>query len=196
MLFILGILLMPTLSASEPGTTLVITHTWDGVPLPADQHARLTLRLLEESIEITVDAPFHGDPPPPSPPGSFDGLWDYEVVELFIAGAPDPETGGIPYTEIELSPHGHHLVLRLAGVRNPTHQGLPLEFTTSIHGDRWRGTALLPKSYLPKPPWTANAYAIHGIGKERRYLAMIPVPDTKPNFHRPDVFRPLTFESP
>ncbi len=169
--------------------TLVIGHTWNGVEIAANERVELTLRLTDAAIRIDVDAPFHGDPPPPGPPGPSDGLWDYEVVELFISGAATPDE--VPYTEVELSPHGHHLVLRLSGVRNVVEKVLPLEFEATISGGRWSGTAWLPRSYLPPAPWNVNAYAIHGQESERRYLAMSPVPGKGPDFHRPEVFQPL-----
>lgn len=45
----------------------------------------------ERSLEVLVEAPFFDDPPPPT--GSrgrpCDGLWDHEVVELFLLGEQD-----------------------------------------------------------------------------------------------------------
>ncbi len=183
---------MSLISADPNALTLVIGHTWDGVEIGGDERVELTLELTAAAVRIDVDAPFHGDPTPPGDPGRFDGLWDYEVVELFISGTGSGES--IPYTEVELSPHGHHLVLRLAGVRDVVEKELPLGFEASISGDRWRGTAWLPRAYLPPAPWKVNAYAIHGEKGSRRYLAMIPVPGGAPDFHRPEVFRPLDLQ--
>ena len=173
--------------------TLLVALTWNGEPIPDEERVELTLCRLDEAIEIRVDAPYHGDPAPPGPEGSFDGLWDFEVVELFIAGEPTAQTseGEVPYTEIELSPHGHYLVLRFAGVRRDVERGLELDFEATVEGARWTGGARLPLSYLPAQPWTANAYAILGTGSERRFLAMEPTLGTAPDFHRPEVFRPL-----
>lgn len=95
----------------------------------------------------------------------------------------------MPYTEIELSPHGHYLVLRFAGVRNRMAEGLPLSFTAAIDGGRWTGAALLPPDLLPSPPLRVNAYAVHGVGAGRHYLAMIPVLGEKADLHRPELFR-------
>ena len=36
--------------------------------------------------------------------------------------------------------------------------------------------------------FTANAFAIHGVGPQRRYLACTPVPGPQPDFHRLEVF--------
>jgi len=37
---------------------------------------------------------------------------------------------------------------------------------------------------IPSSPRTPNAFAIHGIGDERRFLAWVPVPGSAPDFHR------------
>ena len=104
------------------------------------------------------------------------------MVEVFIVG-PDAV-----YTEVELSPHGLHLVLQLQGVRQPVASGLPLEFTAAIEGDRWMGEARLARDLLPPAPHRVNAYAIHGEGDARRYLAAHPVPGPAPDFHRIHLF--------
>src|SRR5262245_55837907 len=96
---------------------LRIASTWDGLPLPAAEQARLRLRLTPRELLLALAAPFHADPRPAGPPGPTPRLWEHEVVELFLAGA-GSGSGPPRYTEIELSPWGHHLVLRLEGVRN------------------------------------------------------------------------------
>ncbi|TNF34871.1 MAG: hypothetical protein EP329_06820 [Deltaproteobacteria bacterium] len=163
---------------------LFVAHTWDGTPVAPEERALVAVTIAEGALRLTVDAPYHGDPAPPGPPGPTDGLWDYEVVELFVLG-PDAR-----YTEIELGPHGHHLVLRLEGRRNPVATRLPLAYAATIDGARWRGTAEVPLTLLPPGPHRANAYAIHGVGTARRYLAMTPVPGDQPDFHRLDRYEP------
>ena len=113
-------------------------------------------------------------------------LWDFEVVELFVVGP-----GAEPlYTEIELGPHGHHLLLLLRGVRKIVAMGLPLAYRAHIEGTTWRAQALLPRQLLPPPPHRLNAFAIDGVGRERRYLATHPVPGPEPDFHRLHLFPP------
>lgn len=171
---------------------LEIVRSWDGVPVRPDEEARLTLTPVEDGLTIEVDASFHGDPRPTASIGSTDRLWEHEVVELFLLGASER------YTEIELGPHGHWLVLRLAGVRQPVEVGLPLQFAARIRGSRWTGRALVPWAMLPDPVTHLNAYAIHGTA-ERRYLAWSPVPGNGPDFHRihlyPELPRPIRPDS-
>ncbi len=164
---------------------LPIHSQWNGAPAEPGEHARVTLS-EDGDLIVTVDAPFHGDPAPSGPPGPRWALWEHEVVELFILGA------GEAYTEIELGPHGHHLVLKLQGVRNVVARELPLQVQTHIEGARWRAIARVPRAWLPEPPYRANAYAIHGQGEARRYLAHAPVPGEKPDFHRLQHFIDIT----
>lgn len=141
--------------------------------------------MQQSDLVIGVDAPFHDDPPPAVPPGSTDALWTYEVVELFLLGRASH------YVEIELGPHGHYLVLQLEGVRHITRSHLSMAYTTVRRGPRWRGRARLPLACLPVTIERVNAYAIHGTGDQRRYLAAFPVLGDKPDFHRLDAFGPL-----
>jgi hypothetical protein len=158
-----------------------IGHTWDGRPLePADV---ATVRVAwGDIVEITIDAPFHGDPPPRGPAGPTDRLWEHEVVEWFVVGP------GEEYTELELSPHGHHLLLRLRGVRRPVETLLPVDFAATVDGGRWRGRAVLPRAVFPEHPIAVNAFRIHGVGASRRYLAHAPAGGAAPDFHRLDTF--------
>ena len=71
-----------------------------------------------------------------------------------------------------------------------------LEVTFTQEPGRWTADARLPASWLPPRPWRANAYAIHGSGTQRRYLACHPVPGDTPDFHRLHLFPPLDLEAP
>lgn len=182
------------------GLSLVIARTWDGEALGEAERVRVEMAAVDgEHLRIRVDAPFHDDPPPAGPPGPTDRLWEHEVVELFLAGVDSGR--GVAYTEVELSPHGHHLVLRLEGVRRVVEQGLPLRYRCSVApaaggvggGHRWSGEALLPLRLLPpRPPgrtaFGVNAFAIHGSGAARRHLAAYPLPGERPDFHQPERF--------
>ena len=174
---------------------LSIAHTWDGTPLPVEEQAKLDLSATAEYLEIQLEAPFHGDPAPKTPVGSTDQLWEYEVVEIFIAGSPT-ENGPIPYLEIELSPHGHYLILKLEGIRQITERAHPTSYRATILGDQFHGKVQLPWSLLPPPPHRINAYRIHGQGPRRRYLAMVPVPGDQPDFHQPAYFMPVALPDP
>lgn len=181
----------------DPSIPLRIAHTWDGHPLTAEEIVVVRARATATHLHLEIDAPFHGDPPPAGPPGATDGLWDFEVVELFVVEAASVEPGMPPaaarYTEIEFGPHGHHLVLRLEGVRGVVEKELAIDYSARVEGARWRGAARIDRGLLPAGPYRVNAFAIHGAGASRRFLAATPTSDTSrpgaaPDFHRPWCF--------
>lgn len=160
--------------------------TWDGEAAAGGEIATITLAGERAGLRVEFEAPFHGDPPPNAAPGSCDGLWEHEVVELFVAGP------GERYLELELGPHGHFLVLQLDGVRRRAGPPVDLDHgvEAAIEGGRWRGVAVVPWDLLPAGPHRVNAYAIHGAAP-RRYLAHASVPGPVPDFHRLERFVPV-----
>jgi hypothetical protein len=164
---------------------LAIERDYSGRALPASERAQLTLQRTAAAWVIEVDAPYFADPAPAGPVGSCDRLWEHEVCELFLADA------GEHYLEIELSPHGHYLVLELDGVRKVVRSGLPIDYHVQIERERVRGRAEVPCVYGPLHPTRLNAYAIHGQGAERRYCAHAPPLGDAPDFHRLACFVPL-----
>ncbi len=163
----------------------VIEQTWDGCDAESPAHVAFELRAVANGLEVVWDAPFYGDPRPGGPPGSFEGLWHFEVFELFLLGQ------GARYLEAEFGPHGHHLLLELDGVRSPKRRGLPVRYEAHMAQDRWTGRAVIARRFLPPGLGRFNAYAIHGAGPLRRYLAYCPPRGVKPDFHRLECFAPL-----
>ncbi|MDA3971557.1 MAG: hypothetical protein PF442_09400 [Desulfobulbaceae bacterium] len=164
---------------------LQIKQTWNGQPALAAEEGSVFIRLDHEGLHVHVQAPFHHDPPPPSPSGLTPGLWEYELVELFLLG------GGGQYLEIELGPHGHYLVYFLKGVRQVARSVAPLRVACVITSSRWQGDIVLSRADLPDGLSHVNGYALHGQGVQRRYLAAAPVPGPAPDFHQPRAFLPL-----
>lgn len=162
---------------------LTIAHTWDGESIAP--HGQVSLCFASHGLRIEVDALDRGDPPPPGPPGPTARLWEHEVVEVFLLGAAQR------YLEVELGPHGHYLVLRLHGRRNIVESGLTIDYSVTREGGRWRGVAQVPAALLPPGLSHLNAFAIHGEGSARRYLAWTPLPGPAPDFHRLEGFAPL-----
>lgn len=167
-------------------TNLTIAHTWDGDLLQPSARAVVQLISRPDGLGLRLFAPQHGDPAPARAPGPTPKLWEHEVVELFLLGDDDR------YLEVEIGPHGHHLVLQLHGVRNAVAQGLPLDLVTRRCGTSWwSAETRLPSAWLPPGALRANAYRIAGVGAERRYYAHLPARGPHPDFHRLDVFEPL-----
>lgn len=163
---------------------LTVEYTWDGTPLPVPAALVTLVPGDDADLVLQVSAPLHGDPPPPGQPGFFDTLYEHEVVELFLVGDGDP----VPYLEIELGPHGHFLVLHLDGVRKVVGVERALEVVVGHDDGHWHAQAKIPLAWLPPGPWQANAFAIHGVGDERRYCAAHPLPGPLPDFHQPARF--------
>lgn len=178
-----------TRSGPGRGARWVVARDWRGAPADAREHVQLSAHFEGEQLIVELDAPFHADPPPAAAPGRCDALWEHEVVELFLLG------DDARYTEIELGPHGHYLVLKLHGARRLLDDRIPLALQTRIEGGRWHARAALERAHLPQPVRAANAYAIHGLGPARRHLAAHPVPGAQPDFHRLECFRPVRLAS-
>lgn len=172
---------------NTPIRLLRIDAWWDGRPAHRVHHIEVQWIERDAHIELRVDAPHYGDPTPPQiPMGPTDELWNFEVVEVFVAGPDDR------YTEIELSPSGHHLVLQLDGIRRPVNTLIPVQFEAQVEGERWHGVARIDRGLLPPQPWRVNATSIHGSGADRRYMSMVPLPGSTPDFHQPSHFQRLT----
>ncbi|XP_068961471.1 UPF0462 protein C4orf33 homolog isoform X2 [Petaurus breviceps papuanus] len=121
-----------------------IEHTWDSLPV---SHEPVWIRLSpgDGGLVMEVKAPFFNDPPaPPGEPGKpFEGLWDYEVVEAFFLNDKTQH-----YIEVELCPHGQHLVILLFGRRKSWKRELALSFEVSRHENTWEAITWNTSSLL------------------------------------------------
>jgi len=163
--------------------SLTIEHTWDGQAVEVDEQVHIALTRTDDGDwSLVIDAPYHGDPAPTDPPGRLWRLWQYEVVELFFVA----EDGS--YLEAEFGPHGHHLLLGLAGPQKIVARELPADFQATIEGGRWSGRACVSKDVVPGPIARFNCFAIHGVGDDRRHLAWSSLLGDKPDFHQPEFF--------
>lgn len=173
--------IMNTTASANKTNTFTVAHTWNGVALAKSDEAVFELTWLPNGdLNIVVDAPFANDPRPNCEKAACWELWNFEVVEIFLVGSGDP----VPYTEIEISPWGNHLVLQLLGARNTIAKELPLNLKVARGTKRWSADAILSASLLPRGDLTVNAYRIHGSEPNRHYHAMTPLSGDKPDFHR------------
>lgn len=166
-------------------TTITIAHTWNGQPAAHDEQVVLHASVAHDMLVLRIDATWHGDPLPAAPVGRCDGLWEYEVVELFLLGT------GERYLELELGPGGHHLALELEGRRKRRRAYVPVHVHCLRQAGRWQSEARVAVRELPPGVHAWNAYAIAGTGADRRYLAMRPMPGERPDFHQLEHFAPL-----
>ncbi|XP_028299998.1 UPF0462 protein C4orf33 homolog [Gouania willdenowi] len=196
-LFVFFYLLQCCLSLPFKQMEFGIHYTWDSNPVDHDP-IRISFSPGNGGLTMKVSGPFFNDPAsPPGPPGhAFPGLWEYEVVESFFL---DSTTEN--YLEVELCPHGQHLILLLSGVGQAFVQQLPMVFTSTVKGETWVGEALIPWSYFPPNVNKMNSYAIHGSGQQRTYEALYPIPKEEivegqtANFHRLEYFKDFQLQS-
>ena len=192
---VFGIPVLPGSSSSK--IMLTIDKEWNSRPV---NHPPIYLSLKwqpgDTFVTFEVDAPFFDDPPAPDGPVGkpFPQLWDYEVAEIFFLGADEK------YLEVEVSPHGQHLLLLLNGTRNMVKDELDMDYTATIDRSQssWKGVAKIPLSYFPVGTNRLNAYAIHGSGTNRIYQSLYPAPEGKhenPDFHRLEYFQAFDFNN-
>ena len=129
--------------------------------LNPDLQPQISITLTEQSaLKIDYSAPFMNNPAPSEPQGRLWGLWDYEVLELFIAGANNE------YLELEFGPYAHHLALYFKGERQLVEDHVKLEELSFWKKDRsplavtdrlqskakptqWGGSCLIMQEQLP-----------------------------------------------
>ncbi len=165
---------------------LVIASAWDGAAVGPEEYATVEVTRSGASLCVDVEAPFYDDPAPDAPPGPTPALWNFEVVELMLLGAEEK------YLELEFGPHGHYLALQLAGRRAVQQSGMELSYRSEVRRGRFRAQASFPRTWLPMGCDRVNAFAMHGCGDARRFLAFRGAPGTAPDFHRLELFAPLS----
>lgn len=196
-LLALSVLLLSAVQLSQAASQMAhytINKTWDNRTIPSQDHVNIDL-LYSEDLTVKVSAPFYSDPELPDMthnPGSFDQLYNFEVVEVFLLGEDDH------YLELEFGPKGQYLVLQLHGYRNVTRYPIELtKYQSKVTGHHWSGVGVVPKSILPPNIHSMNAYAIHGSNETRTYLSLYPAPTNSPNytapdFHKLELFQPIS----
>jgi hypothetical protein len=161
---------------------LPIERHWNG---EASREVRGAVELSQIGRSLELRAELRQPPPlrvPERPPGTrCDELWNYDVVECFLAGA------GGRYLEIEIDSDAHWLVLgfRARRVRSAEFRALRLQTQRGSAPDgAWWATLRLPLALVPSELRAVNAYAIAA----GRFLAYHPLPGPQADFHQPDRF--------
>ena len=178
---------------------------------------QLTLSLNDLGLKIDFKAPFMSNKRPPEPSGRLWGLWEYEVLEVFLAGAHDE------YLELEFGPYEHYLALYFRGERHLINEMLELNSLSFWHEEIfWGGSCLLAYHNLP-PSFTdlgQETTVDHISGQEgndskdrvilginafwcfqdrlgkRKYCCAFPLPGASPDFHQPQQFPKYTLAKP
>lgn len=141
------------------------------------------------------------------PPGSGPhwGLWESDVVEVFVADL-GSNSARLPYYEFQISPLGQYFELEIRTPRVAVNRDYR-------SGGRWMATRLGDSGdgwdALFRIPWTAigvkhsqvptevlgNVFAILGQGKDKRHLSLFTPAQDQPDFHLPEHFQRISFAS-
>ena len=167
------------------GLVLPIMTYWDGTPCDNTRlHGVVTLCTEAGGLCITASLPHHASPCiPAAPPRTrVANLWEYDVVECFVAGAES-------YLEVELGAGGHFLVLEFSVprvCRSAYETFVPrLTFEPCLEGKpAWRSSILIPWSMVPRHVQGVNAC----VSSHDHYLCYHPLPGPRPDFHQPARF--------
>jgi hypothetical protein len=123
------------------------------------------------------------------------GLWNHDVVEAFLQLRSDPSEVLNPYLEIQVSPLGQKFALIVKKPREDFFipDGLNFSSSVSCEGRVWETSI-----HLTLPDDLSGDHLYAGLfsclsADEREYYALEPNPESRPDFHRPDLFIPLDF---
>ena len=170
---------------------LPIERFWNGAPCPhAHLHGRVELAVQGHGLELVASLPHQPAPRIPAAPrgARVADLWEYDVVECFLAGA------GGRYLEVELGAGGHFLVLSFSAprVRSDSHETLrpALDFASDARG--WRARLVLKWRLVPPGLEALNAFVSAGGA----HLAYAPLPGSAPDFHQPRHFPRAALDHP
>ena len=130
--------------------------------------------------------------------GRRDHLWDRDVVEVFLQ--PD-SFDARRYKEFEVSPNGFWIDLDIAhGKLSDLSSGMRSRAKVDASAKIWTAELAIPMKCLvehfdPSAVWRVNFYRVEGPTEPRFYSAWRPTKTPQANFHVPELFGYLKFES-
>jgi hypothetical protein len=193
---------LSTLIRSSPAPITELRHLWNGVSV--DQSLKTTLSaawtsaflyLLFEcrysSLNLSEKPQFREKTM---------GLWDRDVVEIFLA--PDPTNPSI-YREVEVSPLGEWLDVELQikdGKRKSNWEwNSNVESVCRISDSIWKAAFRIPAKTLfgneisAGQECSGNFYRCDGTEPDRHYITWQPTMTPEPAFHVPEKFGRIRF---
>jgi alpha-galactosidase len=133
------------------------------------------------------------------PNGRRDHLWDRDVAEVFVQ--PDPSRPRY-YKEFEISPNGLWIDLNIsAGPVEDLKSGMQRSVWLDEAAHTWAAELAIPMTSVtarfdPRAIWRVNFYRVEGGLEPRFYSAWQPTNTPQPNFHVPEAFGRMRFQSP
>ncbi len=118
-------------------------------------------------------------------------LWEHDVVEFFIQDRDEKLGEKSPYIELQLSPLDQKFALIVERPRESYYT--PQDFDFSGHsktdGNSWQATIEVK---IPRDTQLyGGTFSCLGPKDKRHYLASNPNKEAQPDFHRPELFKPL-----
>ncbi|MEK7355138.1 MAG: hypothetical protein AAB250_01720 [Bdellovibrionota bacterium] len=125
--------------------------------------------------------------------GPKESPFQFAVVERFVSASGAPT----PYYEFELSPYDQEFQVFVRTPKGPfsDRPGIRTRHTVKRSTDGWVADLRIP---LAEIQWNhdpksivGNAYAVLGANPPRRHWSLWLPAQEKPNFHKPEFFKPL-----
>jgi hypothetical protein len=186
----------------KSGRPVVVSEYWSGEPAPPGRHFEARMLWSDEHLYIRFDAA-QAEPlvesVEPDLASKTLGLWDRDVVEIFIAPDPDEPRR---YFEFEAAPNGEWVDLAIdltSGSRETdVEYSSGMQVAARVEDGRVVTAIKIPWSSLHKRPesgevWLGNLFRCVGRDPDRGYLAWSPTLTEKPNFHVPERFGEFKF---
>jgi hypothetical protein len=114
------------------------------------------------------------------------GLWDYDVVEVFIS-----RSNKLPYLELQSSPINQNFALIINNPRLETIAPYKIETKIDISSQNpWVTVINIPFSDIPGSGniLYGNCFSCLGSAKNRNYYALNINKEDNANFHKPELF--------
>lgn len=127
----------------------------------------------------------------PAGSGPHWGLWESDVVEIFIA---EPGTH-LPYYEFQISPLGQYFELEILEPRkkiNRDYRSGGKWSAKRVGDDAWDALFRIP---WKTPQILCNVFAVLGESAEKRHLGLFTPPQAEPDFHLPEYFSEISLTS-
>lgn len=178
-------------------TLLPLRAAWNGAPASAGLGGDARLAIEADALVLSWDLAFP-EPLriPAAEPGYLDGLWEHDVVELFLT-RDEPSAAEPSYLELEFGPGGHWLALAFRGVRRRAGElrDLAPVLSNDARSGRWRGSARIPLGALEGhvelgPGGDARFRGLAAActatpSGARAYLCSRALPGERADFHQP-----------
>jgi len=190
----------PDESAWQTARVLCFNSDWQGKNPDDARSTEVRLLWTPENLYVKFQARYRNITifPDSAQSGRRDQLWDRDVVEIFLQ--PD-SSDALKYKEFEVSPNGFWIDLDIShGERKDLQSGMRRRVHLDEWNHKWTAELAIPMNSLTphfdaRAEWRVNFYRAEGPSEPRFYSAWHPTGTPKPNFHVPEAFGRLVFET-